>query len=172
MKSVNDWVATAAFIEYFVLEEALQRNVSIENASSIVVPKFGLRANGPFMHRQTRLLGMLYTLLVFPREHWGRKGLIDMVLERAHFDAELSAENKTLLDKNLLRSIRNAVSHARIDFTNDTVTFRDGKSEAAPSFEATFVFEEALNLLLVLGRAFHECAQVEETLTKFAKGKQ
>ncbi len=171
MIDVNDWVPTAAFIEYYVLEEALAQSVSIQKASSTVVPRFGLRPNGAFLHRQTRLLGMLYTLLVFPRERWKRDGLLDVVVERALADSELSDKNKKLFNSDVLRSIRNAVSHARVDFVNDHVTFRDGINEAAPSFEMTLEIREAVNLVLVLGRAFHESAQVKETLAKFGKDK-
>ncbi len=168
---MNDWVPTAAFIEYYVLEEAISQDVSIKKASSIVVPRFGLKSKGPFLHRQTRLLGMLYTLLVFPRERWQRDGLMEIVVERAQANRELSDTNKKLLTKDFLRSIRNAVSHARIDFTDETITFRDGKNEAAPDFEMTFEMREAVNLVLVLGQAFHESAQVKETLTKVGRGK-
>ena len=169
MRVMNDWVPTAAFIEHYVLEEALERDVSIRKASSIVVPRFGLVPTGPFLHRQTRLLGMLYTLLVFPREQWKRDGLIEVVVERALADNELSEKNKGLLNLDFLRSMRNAVSHARIEFTEETVTFRDGKNEVSLTFEKTFSMLEVVNLVLVLGRAFHESAQVKETLTNVGR---
>ena len=171
MNTVNDWIPTAAFIEYFVLEEALDRDVSIKKASATVVPKYGLKYSGPFLHRQTRLLGMLYTLLVFPRERWRRDGLMEIVVERARADIGLSDTNKKLLTGDLLRSIRNAVSHARIDFSDETITFRDGRNEAALDFEVTLAMSEAVNLVLALGRAFHESAQVKETLAKAGRGK-
>ena len=166
----EDWIPTAAFIEHFVLEEALERDVSIKKASSIIVPRFGLKHEGPFLHRQTRLLGMLYTLLVFPRERWARDGLLEVVVERAIADAELIQENKKLLSAKFLRSIRNAVAHARIDFTEGSITFRDGKNDQEPTFEAQLSIGAATNLMLVLGRAFHESAQVKDTLATFGKG--
>jgi len=166
----GDWIPTAAFIEYYVLEEALSRDVSIKKASATVVPRFGLSSNGPFLHRQTRLLGMLYTLLVFPRERWNREGLLDVIVEQARADSELSAANKNLLSSDFLRCIRNAVSHARIDFTEDAITFRDGKTKDGLTFEVTLSMREAVNLLLVLGRACHYSAQVREALANVAKG--
>ena len=169
---MNDWVPTAAFIEHYVLEEALGRDVTIKKASSIVVPRFGLTSDGPFLHRQTRLLGMLYTLLVFPRERWKRNGLLEVVVERAKADKELSERNNNLLNIGFLRSLRNAVSHARIDFTDDSVTFLDGRDEGAMTFEVTLSMREAVNFVLVLGRAFHESAQVKDTLANVGRGKQ
>jgi hypothetical protein len=166
----GDWIPTAAFIEHYVLEEALGRDVSIKKASATVVPRFGLSSNGAFLHRQTRLLGMLYTLLVFPRERWKRDGLIDVIVERARADSELSAANKKLLSLDFIRCIRNAVSHARIDFTDDAITFRDGKTEESLTFEETLSIREAMNLVLVLGRAFHESAQVKEALANVGRG--
>jgi len=114
---------------------------------------------------------MLYTLLVFPQEHWKRHGLMEIVIERAQSDNELSDANRKLLNRDLLRSIRNAVSHARIDFGDETITFRDGKNNKTPNFEVTFAMREALNLVLVLGRAFHETAQVQESLAKVGSTK-
>ena len=168
--NIEDWIPTAAFIEYYVLEDALERDVSIKNASAKIVPRFGLKHSGPFLHRQTRLLGMLYTLLVFPRERWARNGLLEVVVERALADTEILLENKKLLNANFLRSLRNAVSHARIDFSEGSVTFRDGKNDQAPNFEAQLSIGAATNLLLVLGRAFHESAQVKDTLATIGKG--
>lgn len=167
----NDWLPTAAFIEHYVLEEALGRNVSIKKASEIVVPRFGLSPDGPFLHRQTRLLGMLYTLLVFPRERWKREGLFEIVFERASADSDLSEANKKLLSLDFIRCVRNAVSHARIDFTDDAITFRDGKTEENLTFEVTMSVREAVNLVLVLGRAFHESAQVKQTLANVGRVK-
>ncbi|WP_343115874.1 HEPN family nuclease [Ostreiculturibacter nitratireducens] len=172
VNAVNDWVPTAAFIEYYVLEEALGRDVSIRRASSTVVPKFGLKPNGPFLHKETRLLGMLYTLLVFPRERWNREDLIEIVVERALADKELSSTSRKLLNSDFLRHMRNAVSHARVDFSDDAVTFRDGKNDAALTFEASLSIPDSVNLLLVLGRAFHESAQVKDTLTNLGRAKQ
>jgi len=107
---------------------------------------------------------MLYTVLVFPRERWKRDGLIGHVIERASSDIELSAANKRLLSADFIRCLRNAVSHARIDLTDDAITFRDGIADKGPIFEVTLSIREAVNLLLVLGRAFHESAQIKETL--------
>jgi hypothetical protein len=169
---VNDWVPTAAIIDYFVLEEALKRDVSIRKASLAAGPMFGLKPDGPLLHRQTRLLGLLYTLLVFPRERWNRDGLFEIVVERALADKELSSASRKHLNSDFLRRIRNAVSHARVDFSDDAVTFRDGKDDAAPTFEATLSMRDAVNLLLVLGRAFHESAQVKDTLTNLGRARQ
>ena len=172
MREVNDWLATAAFIEHYVLEEALGEDVSIREASSVVVPRFGLKPDGAFLHRQTRLLGMLYTLLVFPRERWKRDGLLVIVVERALADEELSFRTKKLLTMDLLRSIRNAVAHGRIEFVDDTITFRDGKNEAALTFEITLSVPDAVNLVLVLGRAFHESAQIRDSLSNVGRANQ
>ena len=171
MSDVNDWVPTAAVIEHYVLEEALSNDVSIMKASSIVLPRFGLKSSEAFLHRQTRLLGMLYTLLVFPRERWNRVGLLDVVVERALADSELSEANKKLLSLDFLRCIRNSVSHARLDLSDDAITFRDGKNEQSLTFEVTLSIREAVNLVLVLGRAFHESAQVKETLANVGRSK-
>ncbi len=165
----NDWVPTAAFIEHYVLEEALSKDVSISMASMSVLPGFGLLPNGPFLHRQTRLLGMLYVLLVFPRERWKRDGLLDIIVERAKVDNELAEANGKLLSSGFLRSLRNAVAHARIDFADDSVTFRDGRSDSIVEFEVTLSVRDAVNLLLVLGRAFHESAQIKGTLSDFER---
>ena len=169
MSTVNDWVPTAALIEHFVLEEALSGDLSIKKASSIVVPRFGLSSDGPFMHRQTRLLGLLYTLLVFPREHWKRDGLLEVIVERAKCDNDLSKGNSKLLNEGFIRSLRNAVAHARIDFVDEAVTFRDGRDENAMIFEVTLSIQEVVNLLLVLGRAFHESAQIKGTLANVGR---
>lgn len=166
MTAVNDWVPTAAFIEHYVLEEALENDVTIKRATSIVLPRFGIKSTGPFLHRQTRLLGMLYTLLVFPQEQWKRQCLMEIVVERVKSDNELFESIRKLLSTSLLRSIRNVVSHARIDFGDETITFRDGKNDKSPNFEVTFTVQEAVNLVLALGRAFHETAQLKESLTK------
>jgi len=168
----DDWLPTTAFIEHYVLEEALNRDVSIKKASSIVVPRFGVQSNGPFLHRQTRLLGMLYTLLVFPRERWKREGLLEVVVERAKVDKQLSQSCSALLSPSFLRSLRNSVSHARINFVDESVTFRDGRDDEAITFEVTLTIQEAVNLLLVLGRAFHESAQIKEALENVGRGKQ
>ncbi len=156
----NNFVPTAAVIEYFVLERALSRNETIAKASANVVPSFGILPNGPFLHRETRLLGMLYTLLVFPSEAWRRQGLFEVVVERAKTDKDLLSKNFEVVSVSTLRSIRNAVSHAKITFEDGKIRFEDSKGYALPHFSLTLTIEEAVNLVLVLGRAFHECEQV------------
>jgi hypothetical protein len=167
----GDWIPTAAFIEHDVLEEALGRDVTIKQASATVVPRFGLLSNGAFLHRQTRLLGMLYTLLVFPRERWKRDGLLDVIVERARADSELSAANKKLVSVDFIRGVRNALTHARADFTADSVTCRDDKTEESLTFEVMLSIRKAMNIVLVLGRAFHEGAQGKETLANVGRSK-
>ncbi len=166
MKSMNDWIPTAVFIEHFVLNEALERNVSIEKASSLVLPTFGINPDGAFLHRQTRLLSLLYTLIVFPREQWKRIGLLEVAVERAKIDPDLSPEIQKILDIGFLRAIRNSVAHARIQFDSGHITFRDGHDDKPPTFDITMTESEALNLALVLGRAFHESAQVKDKIAK------
>ena len=167
----NDFIPTAAFVEHHVLEEAISKNISIVAASATVLPQFGLVPHGPFLHWQTRLLGMLYTLLVFPRERWKQEGLLEIVIERAKSDMHLSKTNKGRLSAGFLRSLRNAVSHARIHFDREAVTFRDGRGGAEITFEETVSKKDAVNLLLVLGRAFHESAQIKGTLANLGRKK-
>lgn len=170
MAEDSDWIPTAAFIEYYVLEEAVSKDVTISKASSTVVPRFGLKHHGAFLHLETRLLGMLYTLLVFPRETWDREGLLQIVVERALRDKDLSTQNKSRLNERFLRSVRNAVSHARIEFSERNVTFRDGRDYSKPDFQETMTIQETVNLLLVLGRAFHESAQIKDRIKAAGMG--
>lgn len=166
----NDWIPTAVFIEHFVLEESLRSNSSLEAASYVVLPNFGLTAQGTFLHRETRLLGLLYMLLVFPSEIWKREGLFEVVVERALADDQVSPEVLKLLNVGALRAIRNSVSHARLRFDGDKIIFSDGRNEDAPTFEARLSISDALNMVLVLGRAFHEATQIKSTLTAIGKG--
>ncbi len=167
----NDWIPTASFVDYHILEEALKQNISIKKASTIVLPQFGLPSNGEYYHRQIRLLGMCYTLLVFPQQNWKRDGLLEIVVERAKIDKQLSKKCNDLLNTDFLRQLRNAVSHARIIFLDDSITFLDGPNGKPSTFEVTLTIGEAVNLLLVLGRAFHESTQVKEIIANSMKSK-
>jgi len=162
----NENVPTAAVISHFVVNEALERNITLTAASQNVLPRFRLAASGPFFPPQIRLLSHLYCLLVFPAEIWKRRDLLDIVLERAKEDPDLLHQNKGLLTKDAIRSLRNATSHARIFFEGEKVTLQDQRGNAPPHFSHAMSISEATNFLLVLGRAFHESQQVQDQLTK------
>jgi hypothetical protein len=148
------------------VERALSHNETIEKASAKVIPSFGLPAIGPFIHRETRLLGMLYILLVFPSEIWKRKGLLDVVVERARADRDLKPENLELVSTSKIRSLRNAVSHAKIEFRNGSVCFEDSRGGASPHFTLEISIANIINVILVMGRAFHECERINENIEK------
>lgn len=154
-------VPTAAFIEHFVINEALKTNCSLKEASQRVCSQFGVRNDLEFPLRQTRLLGLLYCLLVFPSEMWKRDDLLNVVIERAQADTALLLKNRENITSNVIRSIRNAVAHARVHFNNDTVTFEDRRGDGQAHFQLTLSYSDTMNLILVLGRAFHESAQVK-----------
>jgi len=159
-------IPTAAFIEHFVVDEALKQGCSLHQASKKICKNFGVSEAFLFPMKETRLLSLLYCLLIFPREIWKRDNLLDVVLERATADAELLASNKRNLSAKIIRGIRNAAAHARISFHDQTVTFQDQRGDAPPHFELSMSYKEALNLMLVLGRAFHESAQVKAFVAK------
>ena len=157
-------IPTAAFIEHFVIDAALKEGCSLQKASKKISRDFGVSEELVFPLNETRLLGLLYCLLVFPREIWKRDELLDVVLERVKTSSDLLLSNKENASAQIIRGIRNAVAHARVSFDNQTVIFQDQRGDAPPHFDLRLSFEEALNLLLVLGRAFHESAQVKAKL--------
>lgn len=157
-------IPTAAFVEHFVIEEALSTGCSLKEASSSTCKRFGINQSQVFPLNETRLLALLYCLLVFPSEIWKREELLDVVLESVRVDEHLLKQNKALATKSAIRGIRNAVAHARISFGNKTVSFEDRRGNAPAHFNLKLSYQEATNLLLVLGRAFHESAQVKAYL--------
>ncbi len=166
----NDFIPTAAFVDHYVVEEALAKNIGLAKASAAVLPRFNMKKSGVVLHWETRLLGMLYTMLVFPREIWKRDGLLEIVVERAKKDDQLIETIKEQISMSFLRSLRNSIAHARIEFTGNTVTLRDGPDGKESTFEVTLEKRDAVNMVLVLARAFHESAQIKQTIAKAGKG--
>jgi hypothetical protein len=161
-----DQIATATFIEHFVVTTALEKNCTLKEASREVCGRFGITESLIFPTKQTQILNLAYGLLVFPSEIWRRKGLLEVVVERMRSDPELLNRNKEIATSKAIKCIRNSLSHARIDFSEQLVRFSDQRGDNPAHFCLELSYRETLNFLLVLGRAFHESAQVSNTLAK------
>ena len=161
MSLVDHDIPTSAFINHFVLERAISNRIPLQDATKQVLPGFSVQPDEVYPTAKLRLLSLFYCLLVYPSEHWRRVGMIDIVCERARTDKDAREEIVSFLNSDCVRRIRNAVSHGRIQFDGNEVHLGDGKDCSDPDFVLKMPTVAALNLLLVLGRAFHEARQVD-----------
>lgn len=167
-KSRAEDLPTIAFIEHQIIAKAAADGM-LQAASDKVWQTYdcqpGTMPGAPFF--QSRVLSLLYCLLVFPREFWSRRGLeieIGSEIEKYELTIQFMNEKNQWAVRRVafddIRRLRNSIAHARIWFDDDHVHFQDGRKS---DYRTKMNPEEILLFLTKVGIIF--CNARHRTLT-------
>ena len=136
----------------FVEAQVLQHPMTLEACRSVIpeierqyqVPTGSL---GDGIFYQSRILSLLYTLIVFPKEVWSldqADPLYDEVSKKVDIDGFVVRSGRQDFKDphyNLVHRIRNAVAHANIEFKEPNIIFQDRNGwQATASLEVVWRF--------------------------------
>jgi hypothetical protein len=145
----RDEIPRRAFIDAEIIQDA-QGSGSLNKSINYVSEKYGLADYsllGP-----AHSAGLLYCLLVIPREQWWSETVLARVQAHDPF-AFFSFDSKPDTTEQLFRRLRNAVAHADFAISSDgTFTFWDRRRrDEAPNFAATISLQQLQRFLSVIG---------------------
>lgn len=141
-------IPISAIFEHYALQEAYNMG-NMLRPSQEAAAQLGFEHNIVAPFSETRILTLLYCLLVFPHELWKKERNLKEAVAFLKGDPDLPNELKDLCAVAPLRHLRNATAHADIEFADRHVTLRDKQ------FCRRLSYESAITFLLHLGRAFH-----------------
>jgi len=155
-------VATASFVEHVILMEAQMSGI-LDETSRRVCKRYGIEQayTAPFI--QTTILSQTYCLLVYPTEIFKDNRLLNKLIRFYSENEEIPNFFKEILNRNTLRHMRNAASHARIRFPEDgTVIFFDINRAGERIFEQKFSYTDIRLILMGFGHAIHNSGIIDD----------
>lgn len=148
----RDEIPQRAFINAQIIQLAEQKE-SIEGCVQQICEPYGI--TNYRMTNPAHAAGLLYCLIVVPRELWQSQSLLDRLraLEpQQFFNIRIAPHVGDPVDS-FIRHLRNAVAHADFSITSDgTFTFRDRRNgDEPPRFEAEISSENLAKFLSSIG---------------------
>ena len=158
---MNEKVTKSAYIEAQILFRAGTQNL-LAPAVQLVEAEYGLQkgslGNGVFT--ETRILSLLYTLIVVPKEFWSLDKdhpvygqinkswpltKVNIIKDQSHFADPVYK---------FVHHLRNAIAHAHFEFKDDDFEFWDQRKNKPEAYRAKLPMKEMLRFLDIVGALF------------------
>ncbi|MGB3315022.1 MAG: HEPN family nuclease [Albidovulum sp.] len=149
-------IPKVALLEHEIFLEATRLD-ALSAASGNILEGKGLKRDEipPPPYFQTRILSLLYLVILYPHELWEKTELRSKLIDNLEAN---SALNK-ICGENLpdfLRHIRNSIAHARVQVTaGGRTTFVD-RFKGKETFRTELSLEDVQTLLSAVGSAYAE----------------
>ena len=152
-------LAAMAYIEQQILGQAA-REGTLQGHARRIEEQYGLENGflGSGLIWQTRVLSLLYTLVLFPKEYWRMDkndpiykeidqrwwstGRVDVITQDRQY------ENTAY---GFIHRLRNALAHARVSFRGDDIEFSDSTFRGEEVYRARISRDEASRFLETVG---------------------
>jgi hypothetical protein len=160
MSGRRDKIPKFAFVEAQVIHRAVRAN-ALERSVREVESDYGLRpgslGHGVFL--ECRVVSLLYCLILVPKEVWARGSgheLYERISNQWTIDPGMISQHRPDFWESptyhFIHHLRNALAHARFDFTNWRFDFWDQlPSEKSPSFRASLQLDDLQSFLEIVG---------------------
>ena len=161
--TLREKIPSLAYIEAQVVHQAVKRGALKDSVRAVETQyNFASGSLGDGVFLESRILSLLYCLVVVPREIWASSSehpIYDMISKNWSVPFGAVIKPATVSDEkatyHFIRHLRNAVAHARFTFGGQRFHFWDQRpKEDMPSFRATISIYDLQLLLEVVGSAF------------------
>jgi hypothetical protein len=161
-----------AFVEHQILAQAIAQN-ALAPAARAIERRYGVKEGyfGSGIFFQTRVVSLLYCLIVIPREIWDIKGdhsALENVSRNWNINCIqiLNGESgKNLNHSSFVRRLRNAISHAKFRFekNGDFVFWDQNPRKSDPEFRARINKSDMEGFLSTVGAIFANLRNMRAT---------
>ena len=144
----SDTIPFIAYLNYVFIDKLGQKS-EFKSGEKEIAEQYGV--DGYFYHNDAETISRLYCLLVVPKEVWGSDQkyaeLLGTIDESKTLSLFTFVRGREINLKYTLRSLRNAVSHARFIVETKGFTFWDVDMKGVEHFRV-FISHQNLNSLI------------------------
>ena len=155
MSDYRQEIPAAAYISKLIIQEA-DKAGALDDATRSVEKLFGMPENSYSIRNISQVVGLLYCLIVVPKELWlrdGKNNITDNIDKDWLFGIVSITKKSNNFDNNpcllFLKHLRNAVSHVRFEINEaGDFTFWDKKYDSSPEIFRAHLSVSNLELFL------------------------